>query len=73
VSIEAVRSMLHVSNTDALKSVYFAYFHSVMKYGIIFGVIHQTAKRYSHYKGKLLDTWLVSNPEIHAEIYFKRL
>jgi hypothetical protein len=32
----AVRSMLHVSNTDTLKSVYFAYFHSVMKYGIVF-------------------------------------
>jgi hypothetical protein len=33
----AVRSMLHVSNTDTVKSVYFANFHSVMKYGIIFG------------------------------------
>jgi hypothetical protein len=31
-----VRSMLHVSKTDTLKSVYFAYFHSIMKYGIIF-------------------------------------
>jgi hypothetical protein len=32
----AVRSMLHVSNTDTLRSVYFAYFQSIMKYGIIF-------------------------------------
>jgi hypothetical protein len=32
----AVRSMLHISNTDAFTSVYFAYFHSLMKYGIIF-------------------------------------
>jgi hypothetical protein len=32
----AVRSMLHVSNTDTLKIIHFAYFHSLMKYGIIF-------------------------------------
>jgi hypothetical protein len=29
-------SMCHIINTDAVKSVYFAYFHSTMKYGIIF-------------------------------------
>jgi hypothetical protein len=33
----AVRSIFHVSNTDTLKSIYFAYFHSIMKYGITFG------------------------------------
>jgi hypothetical protein len=32
----AIRSMLHISNTYTLRSVYFAYFHSIMKYGIIF-------------------------------------
>jgi hypothetical protein len=41
-----------------------------MKYGIIFRVIHLTAKRYSLYKGKF-DYWLVSNPEIHMEVYFR--
>jgi hypothetical protein len=33
----AVRSMLHISNIDTLKSIYFAYFHFLMKYGIILG------------------------------------
>jgi hypothetical protein len=33
----AIRLMPHISNTDTLKSIYFAYFHSIMKYGIIFG------------------------------------
>jgi hypothetical protein len=28
--------MSHVSNTVTLKAMYFAYFHSIMKYGIIF-------------------------------------
>jgi hypothetical protein len=31
----ADRSMLLISNTDTLKTIYFAYFHSLMKYGII--------------------------------------
>jgi hypothetical protein len=33
----AVRSMSHISSTDTLKSIYFAYFHSTAKCGIIFG------------------------------------
>jgi hypothetical protein len=32
----AVGSKIYISNTDTLKSIYFAYFHSPMKYGIIF-------------------------------------
>jgi hypothetical protein len=28
--------MLQISNIDILKSIYFAYFHSLMKYEIIF-------------------------------------
>jgi hypothetical protein len=29
--------MSHISSTDTLRSVYFAYCHSILKYGIIFG------------------------------------
>jgi hypothetical protein len=32
----AVRLMFHISNIDNPKSIYFAYFHSIMKYGITF-------------------------------------
>jgi len=32
----AIRSMDHISNMNTLKSIYYAYFHSVIKYGIIF-------------------------------------
>jgi hypothetical protein len=31
----AVISLLHISNTETLKSIYYAYFHSLMKYRII--------------------------------------
>jgi hypothetical protein len=38
----AVRSIVHISNIDTLKSIYYAYFHSVIKYGIIFwGLLSQ--------------------------------
>jgi hypothetical protein len=33
----AIRSMAHISSTHSLKSIYFAYFYSIMKYGIILG------------------------------------
>jgi hypothetical protein len=33
----AIRSVSHISSTDTLKSIYFAYFHSIMKYRIILG------------------------------------
>jgi hypothetical protein len=32
----AIRSMSHISSTDTLKSIYFAYFHFIMTHGIIF-------------------------------------
>ena len=30
-----VRQMYHICNNDTLRSIYFAYFHSVVSYGII--------------------------------------
>jgi hypothetical protein len=32
----AVRSVVYISNTNTLKSIYNAHFHSIIKYGIIF-------------------------------------
>jgi hypothetical protein len=40
----AVRSMSHNSSTDTLKLIHFAYLHSIMIYGTIFGVIPPTVK-----------------------------
>jgi hypothetical protein len=42
----AIRTLLHISNSDTLKTIYFAYFHSLMRYGIIFWVIRLTARGY---------------------------
>jgi hypothetical protein len=67
----AVRQMYHFVNQNTLKSIYFAYFHSIVKYGIIFGVIHPTAGRSSLYKRKSSELWLGHILELHVEDYLK--
>ena len=49
----AVGSVVHISNINALKSIYYANFHSVIKYGIIFWVTLPTVGSFSLYKRKL--------------------
>jgi hypothetical protein len=40
----------HSSNINAFKLLYYAYFHSVIKYGTIFGATLPIAGRFSLYK-----------------------
>jgi hypothetical protein len=48
----AVMMKFHVSNTDILQMIHFAYFHSVIKYEIILGENLQTGYLY-YEKGNL--------------------
>jgi len=43
----AFRSIVHISNINILISIYCAYSQSVIKYGIIFGVIFPKVGRFS--------------------------
>jgi hypothetical protein len=65
--------MLHINDSEILKSIYFAYFHSIMKYGIILGVTHLIAKRYSLYKKKNIRLMAVVKPRNSCTNLFKRL
>jgi len=65
----AVGSIVHISNINTLKSIYYAYFNSTIKYGIIFRVISPTVGRFSLYKRKSSELRLVHNPEPHIEAY----
>ena len=48
------RSKLYLSN-DALKVVYYAFFHSVVSYGLIFGEIQLRVSVYLNYGKELLE------------------
>jgi hypothetical protein len=64
----AVTSMVHISNINTLKSIYYAFFPSIIKYGIIFMATLPTVERYSFYKSKSPELWLLHNPEFHVEV-----
>jgi hypothetical protein len=67
----AVRSMLHVSNTNTLKSVYFAYFHSVMKYEIIFGGNSSNSKKIFALKEKMVRLMAGVKPRNSCRSYLR--
>jgi hypothetical protein len=67
----ADRFMLHISNTDDLKSVSCAYFHSLMKYGIIYwGNSCNSRKKFTLQK-KIIRIVVVSTSIILVEIYLR--
>ena len=71
----SIKSMVHVSNINTLKTIYYAYFHSIIKYGIIFGVTLPTVGRF-HFtkkKKKSSELWLVHDPELQLEVYLNIL
>ena len=59
----AVRSAVHNSNSNSNrpKSIYYAYFYSIIKHGIIFWGNFQ--QREDFYFTKWSELWLVQNPE----------
>jgi len=64
--------MYHIS-TETFKAIYFAYFHSIMKCGRIWGLlggrIHLTIKTYSVYKQK----WFANKQTNLCKACFKHL
>jgi len=65
----AVRSMGHISNVKTFKLIYYAYFHSIIKHGIIFGATLPIVGRFSFYKRKSSKLQLVHNPKALVEVY----
>ena len=49
----SVRNLIHTLNMDTLRVVYFAYFHSVLQYGIFWG-----NSTHAHQVFKLQKEWL---------------
>ena len=69
----AVRSVVHISNINILKSIYYAYFHSVIKYGIIFGGnISNSGKNFSLQK-KIIRIMASAQPRTSCRSIFKQI
>ena len=65
----AIRLMVCISNFNILKSIYYVYFHSVIKYGIFLGELFQQYEYFHFTKRKFSELWLVHKPELHVEVY----
>jgi len=63
--------MFCISNINALKSIYFTYFDFLVKYRIIFEVIHPTVEKCLQYKRNMTELWLVHSLELRVEVYLK--
>ena len=71
----AIKLMVHISNINTLRSIYCAYFHSVIHYGIIFGgVTLPTVGRFSLYKKKKYVRIMAgAQPRASCRSLFKQL
>jgi hypothetical protein len=69
----AVRFMSHVSNTDTIKSVYFVYFRSLMKYGIIIWGNSSDSKKVFSLQKKIVRIMTGVKPHDSCRDLFKRL
>jgi hypothetical protein len=69
----AVRSMFHFNTKHSLRMIYFAYFHSIMKYGIIFWGSHSDSKIVFRLQKKVIRIKTGSKSRIPCKPLFKVL
>ena len=65
----AIRSVVHISNINTLQSIYHEYIHCYKISNNFLGVTLPTVGRFSIYKIKSPELWLVHNPEPLIEVY----
>ena len=69
----AIRLMAHISNINSLKSIYYAYFHSIIKYGIIFCSNFSNSGKIFTLQKKTVRIMAGYQPRISCGITFKQL
>ena len=57
-----VRKMYYICNNDTLRSIYFAYFHSIASYGIIFGGNSSNSKKIFYLQKRIITIMVDAHP-----------
>jgi len=69
----AVRLMVHISNINILKSICYAYFHSITKYGTIFEGNSSNSERIFTLQKKIVRIMAAAQPHASCSSLFKQL
>jgi hypothetical protein len=69
----AVRLMFHISNSNTLKSIYFAYFHSIIQYGTIFWGNSSNSRKIFTLQKKIIRIMVGALPRTPCRNLFKKL
>jgi len=70
---DAIRLMVHISNITTLKSIYYAYVHSITNYGIIFWVNSSNSVKIFTLHKKIFRIMAGAQPRMSCRILFKQL
>jgi len=65
----AVRWMGHISNINMLKSIYYAYFHSIIKYWIIFWDNSSNSGKILTLQKKIVRITAGAQPRMLVKVY----
>jgi len=65
----AVRWMVHTSNINTLKSIYYAYFHSIIKCGIIFWANSSNSGKIFTLQKKIIIIMADAQPRMLVQVY----
>jgi hypothetical protein len=68
----AVRSVFHIININTLKSIYFAYFHSIVQYRIFFGGNSLNSRKIFTLQKKIIRIMVGAHPRTPCRSLFKK-
>jgi hypothetical protein len=68
-----VRLTFHISNINTLKSIYFAYFHSIIKYRIVFWGNSSNSRKIFTLEKKTIRIMVGAHPRTPCRSLFKKL
>jgi len=68
-----VRQIYYICNNDILRSIYFAYFHSIASYGIIWGGNSSNSKKIFTLQKRIIRIMVGAHPRTSCRRLFKNL